>query len=141
MALAQGIRLLWTVETADCPFRQGLEDQLALLPNSPEANRLRLTRPEEDPVFGHGDYCLPNVFLQNGLPVGFLDLGCAGVADRWQDIAMCLWSMEYNFCHFGGRSKEEFLSLRALFFDTLGIAPDETKLAWHTALNEMLMSI
>jgi len=116
-ALAEGIRTLWAVDIAHCPFRQ---------------------ESAEDPVFSHGDYCLPNIFLQNGHPVGFLDLGSAGVADRWQDIAMCLWSMEYNFCQFGGLPTEEFPRLRAHFFDCLGIAPNEEKLAWHAARNAAL---
>lgn len=136
-ALAEGIRTLWQIDISHCPLHQRLDDLLAALPDTPEADRLRRSKPEEDPVFGHGDYCLPNVFLSGGRPVGYLDLGYAGVADRWQDIAMCLWSMEYNFCQFGGLPAEDFPRLRAHFFDCLGIAPDEEKLAWHAALNAL----
>jgi kanamycin kinase len=52
--------------------------------------------PDADLVVCHGDYCLPNVFLENGEVTGYLDLGAVAVADRWLDLAIGLRSLEYN---------------------------------------------
>lgn len=44
----------------------------------------------------HGDYCLPNVLLDGGRVVGYLDLGEVGVSDRWRDLAVGTWSVTWN---------------------------------------------
>jgi len=44
----------------------------------------------------HGDYCLPNVMLDNWAFSGFIDLGDGGVGDRHVDIFWALWSLGYN---------------------------------------------
>ena len=52
---------------------------------------------EEELVFSHGDYCPPNIFIDDNKISGFIDLGRAGIADKWQDIALCVISIEHNF--------------------------------------------
>lgn len=44
----------------------------------------------------HGDYCLPNVIVQNGAFEGFIDLGQACLGDKHIDIYWALWSLEFN---------------------------------------------
>ena len=62
----------------------------------------------------HGDYCLPNIMLQDWRLCGFIDLGNGGVGDRHVDIFWGAWTLGYN-C---GKGQAE--RLRALFFDTYG---------------------
>ncbi len=47
-------------------------------------------------TFIHGDFCLPNVILNNGKFASFIDVGAAGVGDRHIDIFWLLWSLNYN---------------------------------------------
>lgn len=44
----------------------------------------------------HGDYCLPNVLLDNWKFSGFIDLGGAGVSDRHFDLFWGIWSLSFN---------------------------------------------
>lgn len=44
----------------------------------------------------HGDYCLPNVMLDDWHFSGFIDLGNGGVGDRHIDLFWGLWSLGFN---------------------------------------------
>ncbi len=149
-ALAEGLKMLWQVDISDCPVGCTVKtDAEAVLAYEAKDDELRacieefrkLPAPTEtEPlVFSHGDYCLPNVFLQDGRISGFLDLGGAGIADKWYDIAVCLWSMNYNFKELGGMSEEAFAACRALLFRELGIFPNEEKLHYYDLLDECFM--
>lgn len=62
------------------------------------ATDLRAWRPSvtTDLVFGHGDYCLPNVVVSHGAVVGIIDWSRGGYADRRFDLATALFNPRYN---------------------------------------------
>lgn len=109
-ALASGLKMLWEVDVQECPCirdvdavlkearirvendcvdvddaepttfgKDGFESPKHLL------EWLENHRPSFEPVLSHGDYCLPNVFLENGQIKGFIDLGKTGVGDKWNN--------------------------------------------------------
>lgn len=47
-------------------------------------------------VLLHGDYCLPNVMLDNWRFSGFLDVGQGGMGDRHIDLFWGIWSLGFN---------------------------------------------
>lgn len=47
-------------------------------------------------TFIHGDFCLPNIILDDWKFSTFIDVGLAGTGDRHIDIYWALWSLEYN---------------------------------------------
>ena len=47
-------------------------------------------------VLLHGDYCLPNIMLDNWIFSGFIDLGNGGVGDRHVDIFWGVWTLRFN---------------------------------------------
>jgi len=44
----------------------------------------------------HGDYCLPNIILNDWKLQGFIDLDNAGVGDKHVDVFWALWSLFFN---------------------------------------------
>jgi len=87
----------------------------------------RLAAPPSDDrlVVCQGDACAPNTMLgDDGGCTGHVDLGALGVADRWSDIAVATWSLDWNF----GPGWQE------LFLDAYGIAADADRLAYYRLL-------
>lgn len=51
---------------------------------------------QDEIVFSHGDYCLPNVLLEDNAVSGVIDWSAGGWADRRFDIATALLSLDFN---------------------------------------------
>lgn len=161
-AIADGIIQLWTIDISNCPLdsrlslqlneaRYRIDNNLVDIDDFEEGtlgdggfadvedlyNFLMNNQPKEDLVFTHGDYCLPNSFIKNNKTVGFIDLGKAGIADRWQDLALCIRSMEYNFCKINGMLPDEFKKLKDYFLNLVNIEMDNEKLRYYILLDEL----
>ena len=50
----------------------------------------------KDDVIIHGDYCLPNIIMNDFALVGFVDLGGCGIGDRHYDLFWGSWSLNFN---------------------------------------------
>lgn len=159
--LAEGLKMLWGVDVTDCPYINSIEQKLTAARyrvenhlidlddvepetfgeggfQSPEQllNWLSENRPKEELVFSHGDYCLPNVFLEGDSVQGFIDLGNAGIADKWQDIALCYRSLKHNMDGiYDGRKHGEYNA--DLLFEKLGVEPDFEKIRYFILLDEL----
>ena len=59
----------------------------------------------------HGDYCLPNIMLDEWRFSGFIDVGNGGVGDRHVDLFWGAWTLAFNL-------KTE--AYRERFFDAYG---------------------
>lgn len=157
--VAEGLHLLWQTDTAGCPGDMRLSAKLALIeetlargeiqftcaradvPESPEFTDpealwryLADNRPEETLAMTHGDYCMPNLMVENNRVSALIDLGRAGIADPWVDIALAYRSLKHN-CDgthgvYPGWTKE-------LLFDVLGIVPDWDRLCYYLLLDEL----
>ena len=160
---AEALRTLWSADTATCPTRRTLDEKFREIDEglrggwitaeqagdpaiydesrggfaSPAAlfDYLVKHRPEEELVLSHGDLCLPNIFADEHGLTGFIDVGLAGVADKWVDIEKCLWSMWANTTGFFGGKQRPFD--RQLLFDALGMQPDEEKLRYYGLLDAL----
>lgn len=97
---------------------------------------LKDNRPAENLVFSHGDYCLPNIFINQNKVSGFIDLGRSGIADKYQDIALCYRSLKHNFeGRYGGKIYEDFNA--DILFDKLEIEPDWDRIRYYILLDEL----
>lgn len=122
-ALGRGLRALHDRLPVDtCPFdwsvdtRRKKPDAPADLPEPPPVDRL---------VVCHGDACAPNTLLaQDGSWSAHVDLGALGTADRWADLAVGVWSLDFNY----GPGWED------VYFAAYGIAPDPERLAFYRLL-------
>lgn len=80
-----------------------------------------------DLVVTHGDFSLENILLQDGAVVACLDVGRAGVADRYQDLAIAWRAL--------GELDAALQQRFAVQYGLLDI--DQGKLQWHLLLDEL----
>jgi aminoglycoside phosphotransferase len=147
--LGQGLRMIHDVDIANCPFDRSLDKEIEAASFNLEHGfvnesdfdgvrrgqtagvlyrELLLRRPaDEDLVFTHGDYCLPNIIVHEKKLSGFVDWHRAGIGDRYRDIALVLRSIERNLG----------TGFAPALFAAYGITePDEAKLDYYLLLDE-----
>jgi len=150
--LADALLMLQAVDIQDCPFKNTLDYKLTSALYNIDHDLVDMddfeksndfdspmelyrwlveNRPPEECCFTHGDFCLPNIFIDEKIVTGFIDVGRGGIADKWQDIALCVRSLGYNLQH---TEQQEYIDL---LFAYLGIQPDEVKLRYYILLDEL----
>lgn len=146
-AIGRGLRNLHDRLPVDtCPFSWSAEGRVATVRQLDAAGQLDPTRwsplhsalrredalvqlddvPEIDKVVVcHGDACAPNTLLtEDGTWSGHVDLGSLGLADRWADLAVATWSLDWNY----GPGWEHML------LDAYGVEPDPERTAYYRLL-------
>ena len=149
--MAQGLKVIHSLDIKDCPYISTLDYKLEIAyerivngeideEDFEEGYRgkkaeelydilIKAKPKEEDLVFTHGDYCLPNIMISNKEISGFIDMGRAGVADRYQDIALALRTLRHNF-------NDE--KLEEIFLSTYGIEEvNLEKVKYYILLDEL----
>lgn len=87
--------------------------------------RIGAPPPVDRLVVCHGDACVPNTLLHDdGSFAAHVDLGSLGVADRWADLAVAAWSLEWNY----GPGYDEVM------YHSYGVTPDRTRTAYYRLL-------
>jgi len=159
-ALADGLKLLWSTDSTGCPRRYLLEDLLKEAAYRVENGLVDMdnvepetfgkggfrnpeqllqwlldNKPNSVPILAHGDYCLPNIFLQDGRFSGFIDVSDMGIGEKWRDIALCWRSLKHNT---DGTYSRVYPGLNPdLLFEKLGIQPDWQQIRYHLLLDEL----
>lgn len=153
VAIAEALKRLHSIPVEQCPFDQRLETKIAQARRRTELGLVNLedfderwqgksaeellevlleTRPaDEDWVVCHGDYCLPNVLLEQGKLSGLVDLGRAGIADRYQDLALMTRSLTSDLNPQFGEGWDR------VFLEAYGIPqPDWERIKFYRLLDE-----
>ncbi len=84
--LAETMKFLHSRPTADVPVSPCMETYA----------RLGKDKLLKQDTFIHGDFCLPNIILDDWRFTSFIDVGLAGIGDKHIDIYWALWSLNHN---------------------------------------------
>lgn len=116
--IAENLRALHELDFSDCPVQDRMSSYFALVEeNYRTGNYDRSAFPDsfgyacaeeayavlsagkrllDGKVLLHGDYCLPNIMLNDWRFSGFIDLGNGGVGDRHVDLFWGAWTLGFN---------------------------------------------
>ena len=138
VAMARALRTVHSLDPKECPFSYSVEGKVEAIEeglgvDDPDLSGLREGMPVEEPVFTHGDYCLPNVLVAEGGLGGVIDWDCGGLADRYVDFVSAVGSLGYNF---GVGEAEEVWA--PLFFEEYGVKLDRERFLYYWRINELL---
>ena len=159
--LAETLQQLWSIPIENCPCNWSLEKRLQLAATNVASGSVDVTntqpntygnsgfknpeellgwlmnnKPTETAVISHGDFCLPNIFVDNDKLTGLIDLGRAGTSDKWHDIALCYRSLSNNYSGvYNGRKYRGFKD--NILFDALEIDPDWDRIRYYILLDEL----
>lgn len=148
--LARGLRRFHQAPVEACPFRLTVTDAIGAVRRRVAAGVVdqsdlhdehahlsldeavalveRLAPDDEDPVVCHGDYCFPNVLIEDGRVTAYLDLGELNVADRWWDLAVASWSTTWNIG----------LGWEGPFLDAYGVEADERRMTFWRLVYDLI---
>ena len=154
--IANLFKMMWNIEISDCPINNSIDNMLKnsknrILNNEvtfPDEGIYNLTKTikfndpnelyqyleankpkQEELVFSHGDFCMPNIFIDNNKISGLIDLGRSGISNKWNDIAIFIRSLEYNV----GKRPD----LVDLLFKELNIEPNSSLIDYYILLDEL----
>ena len=140
--LGEKLRMLHEIDFGGCPNQNRLSEYIALasenagrgifdntfstIPNLDKSTAERMLLDLKGALCAdtliHGDYCLPNIMLDDWSLSGFIDLGFAGVADKHIDLFWGAFTLNFNL------GTDEY---RNCFFEAYGkdkIDPDLIRL-------------
>ncbi len=156
---ANALKKVHAVPIADCPFLKSNEVYIKEALHNCDAGLVKLEYvhdsragmdlaglrkmlldtpvPHEDFVFAHGDYCFPNVLLdENNNLSGFIDFSNGGVSDRFVDIASGIRSTLYNMRNTYNVPHEAMQSYVDLFLRTYGVEADKEKIEFYWLIDD-----
>lgn len=148
-AIAGFLRRIHAIPTSECPFTSELAYRLARARARINAEHVdegdfdverqgwtaeqvwealqALLPLVPDPLITHGDFSLENLIIRDGEVTGCIDVGRVGIADPYQDLAICYNSL----AEFGALIQERFL-------EQYGITDlDQRKLQFYRMLDEL----
>jgi kanamycin kinase len=128
--LGETLKMVHSLDTDGCPINNRIENKLAQIEDASGLGEM----PDENLIFTHGDYCLPNIIMENASVRGVIDWDYGGLADPYVDFNSCIWSMGFNYGEQETKQKWTPLFLESYGLDEL----DEEKLAFYGRLNSFI---
>jgi len=130
--LALTLKQVHSLDVAGCPVLHSVDTWIkSLKEKGIDVSPLGDWRPVEKFEFTHGDYCLPNIIVRDGVLSGVIDWDYAGLADPYVDLVSCIWSIRYNY-------GEEADKLIPFFLKTYGVELNQAKFDFYKRLNQLI---
>lgn len=127
--LGETLRLVHSLDPKGCPIDNRVDNKLDHIEDTSKLG----DKPEENLVFTHGDYCLPNIIIEIGALSGVIDWDYGGLADPYVDFNSCIWSMGYNY-----GEKETENKWIPVFLESYGLDEfDKEKLSYYGRLSSL----